>query len=166
MKIRLTSPLVKEFISNSAGGMGAYKVMRSIGTGKTDEEISKKTKLKVNEIRASLNKLHYLGIINYSKIKAKKSNWYTYTWFLQKERVQELLKERYSDELEEIEKKLDMHSNYVFFNCGNGCDHLPFELAFEYNFKCPECGTIMKEKNTKKERITLRRKAREIKALL
>ena len=64
MKVRLTSPLIKEFVTTSAGE-GAYRVMRTLSNGKTDEQIAKKTKLKVNEIRAALNKLHYLGIINY-----------------------------------------------------------------------------------------------------
>jgi transcription initiation factor TFIIE subunit alpha len=165
MKVRLTSPLVKEFVNNHSGEHG-YKIMRCLSTGKTDEQISKKTKLEVNKIRAVLNKLHYLGVITYSKVKAKKSNWYTYTWFLQRSRIDELLEDKYSDELEQIGQKLDMHDNYVFFNCGNGCNALPFELSFEYNFKCPECGSIMKEKSNGKEKTQLKRRAREIKTLI
>lgn len=165
MKLKLTSPLVKEFISTNAGEH-AYKIVRILDKGMTDEQISRKIKIGVNEIRTALNKMHYLGVIDYSKIKAKKTNWYTYTWFLQKERVNELLKNRYEEELDKLNEKLDMHDNHVFFKCKNGCDMLPFELAFEYNFKCPDCGTIMQQQNTNKEQRILRSRAVEIKKLI
>lgn len=161
MKLSLTDPLVKDFVVTQAGE-SAYKVMRSLGRGKTDEQISKKTKLKVNDIRAELNKLHYMGIIFYSKVKAEKSNWYTYTWFIKKDRISELLKERYSEEMEKLNEKLSFEKNYTFFKCENGCEKLPFEIAFEYDFKCPECGHSMDSINSKSETRKIKRKINQI----
>ena len=165
MKLRLTDPIVKEFIITNAGE-DAYKVVRCLGQGKTDEQISKKTSLRVNDIRAILNRLHYIGVIMYSKEKAKKSNWYTYTWFLKKDRIIELLSERYKEELEKLKQKLEMEQNYVFFKCSNGCERLPFELAFEYDFKCPECGLQMEQIKNLKEKKELRVKIKEIVSIL
>lgn len=164
MKLSLTDPLVKDFIVTQAGE-NAFKIAKSLGRGKTDEQISKKTKLKVNDIRAELNKLHYMGIIFYSKIKAKKSNWYTYTWFIKKDRISELLKERYSEELEKLDGKLGFEQNYTFFKCSNGCDKLPFEIAFEYDFKCPECGGGMDSINSNSEKRKIQIKIKRIKKL-
>lgn len=165
MKVSLTNPLVKNFIVTQAGEK-AYKIVKSLGKGKTDEEISKKTKLKVNDIRAELNKLHYMGIIFYSKVKAKKSNWYTYTWFIKKDRISELLKERYSEELEKLNNKLSFEQNYTFFKCANGCEKLPFEIAFEYDFKCPECSSPMDSVSSNSETKKIKRRINQIKKLL
>ena len=166
MALRINDPLVKDFIVNSAGE-NAYKVMRALNKqGLTDEGISKITKFDVNTIRAALNRLHYLGIIIYTKEKARESNWYTYTWFVKKERVLELLRNRYIEEQEELEKQLKYEDDYIFFECKNKCEKLPFELAFEYDFKCPECGQIMLEINNAKEKTKIRKRLKQIKEFL
>ena len=164
--IKLKDPLVKEFIESSVNE-NAYMVLASLERkGKTDEKISKKTKLKVNEIRSYLNQLHYLGIIYYTKEKAKDSNWYTYTWFVKKERIEELLKERYEEQLEKLKNSFSFEQNYVFFKCNNGCEKLPFELAFEYDFKCPDCGKKMKSVNNEKEKKIISKKIKQIEQFL
>ncbi|MEM0372710.1 MAG: hypothetical protein QXO69_02625 [archaeon] len=163
--VKMNDPLVKDFIIKNAGE-SAYKILLSLNKGKTDEQISKSTRFKVNDIRADLNKLHYMGIIYYTKKKARKSNWYTYTWFVKKERVAELLKERYEEELKKLEEKLGFEQTYTFFKCSNGCDKLPFELAFEYDFKCPECGNSMESIDSEKEKKSIERKIKMIKNFL
>jgi transcription initiation factor TFIIE subunit alpha len=149
--LKLNDPLVQEFISTNAG-KEAFKVIKYLDKGRTDEQISKRVKMNVNDVRALLNRLHYMGVIVYSKEKAKDSNWYTYTWFIKKERIAELLKDRYLEELEKLKEKLCFEQNYTFFKCSNGCNKLPFELAFEYDFKCPECGNMMESVDNDKER--------------
>ena len=160
MKLRIDNQLVVEFISTNAGdaAFNVVKTLDKVEKGMTDEQITRKTKTDVNEVRAILNKLHYLGIITYSKKKAKESNWYHYTWFLKKDRIKELLADRYKEELEGLEKKLNYEQSYTFFKCSNGCDKLPFELACEYDFKCPECGNAMSsvEENGAREDISKR----------
>ena len=163
--VKLNDPLVKEFVLKTTGE-NAYKIMLALDKGKTDEQISRRTKLKVNDIRAELNKLHYMGIIHYTKEKAKDSNWYTYTWFVKKERVKELLGERYKEELRVLEDKLGFEQTYTFFKCDNGCEKLPFELAFEYDFKCPECGERMESIETEKEKNKIEKKIKLIKKFL
>ena len=164
--IDLKDKLVEEFVESNFGKKGYLILLALEKKGRTDEWISKKVNLKVNEIRAFLNQLHYAGIIYYTKEKAKDSNWYTYTWFVKKERIGELLEERYVEELEELKKKLDFESTYTFFKCSKGCTKLPFELAFEYDFKCPECGAVMKSFSNEKEKKRLKEKINEIEKFL
>jgi len=134
--------------------------------GRTDEEIKKEVDIDdVNKIRSVLNRLHYLGIIGYDREKAEKSNWYTYTWFLREERLKELLKETYEEKLEELRKKLEMAQNYVFFKCENGCEEHPFEIAFEYDFECPDCGEQMDKADENNEE-EIKEEIEEIKDLL
>ncbi len=163
--LKIDDPLVKKFIENKVN-KDAYKVISAIKRGKTDEQIAKSPGLKVNTIRNLLNRLHYIGVIHYTKEKAKNSNWYTYTWFLRKERLAELLEEEYREELQRLEEKISFEKNYVFFSCGNKCTKLPFELAFEYDFKCPECGSTMEEMDNEKELKKIERKIRQIRKLL
>ena len=168
MKIRIDNPLVADFITTNAGdaAFALVKTLDNVDKGLTDEQITKKTKTDVNEVRAILNKLHYLGIITYSKIKAKESNWYNYTWFLKKDRIRELLADRYKDELEKLQKKLNYEQSYTFFKCANGCDKLPFELACEYDFKCPECGNAMESVVVNEEKGSIEKRILEIRKFL
>ena len=122
--------------------------------------------MQVNDIRAALNKLHNLGIITYSKEKAKNSNWYTYTWFLEKSRIGELIRGWYEAELDKLNEKLSFEQNYIFFKCVNGCEKLPFELAYEYDFKCPECGREMEQQDNAAEKVTIEKKIADIKKFL
>ncbi len=163
-KLNLNDPLVKEFISTHAGEQG-YLVLKAIGKGKTDEQISRKLKIRVNDVRSILNTLHYMGVITYTKVRDR-PNWYTYTWFLREERIIELLRERYEEELKKLEEKLAFENTYTFFRCGNKCEKLPFELAFEYDFKCPECGSPLKEYDNTPDKRKIRRKMNMISNLL
>ena len=163
-KLDLNDPLVKEFVSTHAGEKG-YLVLKAIGKGKTDEQISRKLKIRVNDVRSILNTLHYMGIITYTKVRDR-PNWYTYTWYLREERIIELLKERYEEELKKLEEKLSFENTYTFFRCDNKCEKLPFELAFEYDFKCPECGSALKEYDNTRDKARIKRKIRMIQHLL
>ncbi len=138
----MNNKLVKEFLRSKAGP-NAYPIAKALNGGKTDKEVSEEVGIDVNKVRTILNRLHYIGVVRYDKEKAKRSNWYTYTWFLRADRVNELLEKTYGEELEELEKELDLKRNHVFFKCNNGCEALPFELAYEYNFQCPNCSEEM-----------------------
>ncbi len=163
--INLKDELVKDFISKTIS-KDAYNVLACLERGKTDEQISRKLKMRVNDVRALLNQLHYLGVITYTKEKAKTNNWYTYTWYARKDRIKELLKERFEEEIKELEERLGFEKTYTFFKCKKGCEKLPFEIAFEYDFKCPECGTQMIATDNKKEVKKIEARIRKLKKFL
>ena len=109
----------------------------------TDEEISKKMKKKVTEVRAILNKLHFRGIATYQKSRNQKTGWYNYTWELNKSRIAELINEKQKDYLIKLNEKKNLEEEYHFFDCKNCAERLPFEIAAEYRFICPVCGSKM-----------------------
>jgi transcription initiation factor TFIIE subunit alpha len=108
--------------------------------GVTDEGIAKKTELKLPVIRSVLNQLHFRGLIRYEREKNPDTNWYTYTWFACKDKIGSVLRERFAGRLDELQQKFNYEANHEFFSCGNGCEKIAFELAGEYDFKCPNCG--------------------------
>ncbi|MBN1941198.1 MAG: hypothetical protein JW772_03380 [Candidatus Diapherotrites archaeon] len=142
----------QELLSTIAGDYAVEitKIWERKGKMITDEEIAKKMKLKVTEARTILNRLHYRGISCYHKTKNTKTGWYSYTWEIKTKRVLELLLEKYSERLEKLEVKRNFEQNYAMFTCKKQCDYIPFEIAVEYLFKCPECGATLEAVDNKK----------------
>jgi transcription initiation factor TFIIE subunit alpha len=144
--------LTKEFL-NVVGGEHALNLVRICLTSKkdvTDEEIGKKLPLKVTEIRAILNRLHYRGIASYNKKKNSKSGWYHYTWKMSPNRIAELILEQQEEVMEKEMRSINLHEEYTLFGCQKGCQKQPFEIAIEYQFKCPDCGESMEAIDAKK----------------
>ncbi len=138
-------PLVQEFLEGTGGeaAIGVAAFCEKKGKRVTDEEIAKKMKVKVTEIRTVLNRLHYKGIACYKKTKNKRNGWYNYTWEIKKKRIVELILEEQKENIKKLEEKQNFGKNYCFFSCKNTCNVTPFEIAAEYQFKCPECGETM-----------------------
>jgi len=168
-------PLVQEFLRNVGGeaAIGVTTIYEKKGKRVTDEELAKKMKLKVTEIRTVLNRLHYRGIACYKKTKNKKNGWYNYTWEIKKKRIIELILEEQKENIEKLEAKQSFGQGYSFFNCKNNCEVLQFEIAAEYQFKCPECGETMnnfdyspKLKNINSQIGELRKEVGELKKVI
>jgi len=138
-------PIVQEFLRNVGGeaAIGVATIYEKKGKRVTDEELAKKMRLKVTEIRTVLNRLHYRGIACYKKTKNKKNGWYNYTWEIKKKRIVELVLEAQQENIEKLEAKQAVGKNYSFFSCKKNCGVVLFEIAAEYQFKCPECGETM-----------------------
>ena len=138
-------PAVQDFLKTVGGeaAIGVTDFCEKKGRQVTDEEIAKRMKVKVTEIRTVLNRLHYRGIACYKKTKNKKSGWYNYTWEIKKKRVLELIVEQQQEMIEKLEAKQAFGEKYSFFSCKKSCEMIPFEIAAEYQFKCPECGETM-----------------------
>ncbi|MCD6478825.1 MAG: hypothetical protein J7L44_02975, partial [Candidatus Diapherotrites archaeon] len=138
-------PVVIKFLHKNAGKDAVDVVDRLLNSKKPlkDEEIAEKIGLRVTEVRTILNRLHYRGIANYGKERDEKTGWYTYTWTIDKKRMVELIISELNEMIEKLEKEKKLQENYTMFTCEAGCVELPFEVAAEYNFKCPECGRDM-----------------------
>jgi transcription initiation factor TFIIE subunit alpha len=130
----------------------------------TDEDISKKMNIKVTEVRALLNKLHFRGIACYQKSRNQKTGWYNYTWEIKKNRIASLIVIKQQEVLEKLSEKKSLESDYNFFDCKNCNERLPFELATEYNFMCPACGGVMDSANNPKRQKEILKKIDQIEA--
>jgi len=163
--------LVKELL-DTVGGIEAVQLVKICEKKRkmvTDEEISKKMKKKVTEIRAILNKLHYRGIACYDKARNQKTGWYNYTWEIKKDRIAELINEQQEENLDKLRQKMNLEADYSFFDCDK-CNHREvFEIAAEYNFLCPTCGgsmTSANDPNRQKElNVKIKRIEKEIEML-
>jgi len=152
--------ITKDFLAGIAGKHAPElaKIMVEKNKDLTDEEISKKLPLKITEIRTILNQLHYRGIACYNKAKTKRSGWYNYTWNIRTKRIAELLLEKKVEEQAKMEKKQEMEKNYEIFECANSCSQMVFEIAAEYQFKCPGCGNSLEATDNQKTLKDMRKK--------
>jgi len=152
--------IVKDFLE-SIGGDYAVQVAEICSKKQkplTDEDIGKKIPLKITEIRTILNRLHYRGIACYQKTKNSKTGWCSYTWEIKHGRIAELILERQSEEINKLEKDIDYEGSHVFFSAGKNMAEYPFEIAAEYDFKCPETGKPLEAINIKKRVNSLRKR--------
>ncbi len=152
-EVKLTNRQVRKFLEGIIGA-NAVNVVRACDfkKGVTDEVIVQKTELKLSSVRNLLNQLHGYGLIRYEREKDANTNWYTYTWFAKMDKIGDVVRSKWQGRLTDLEQEFDFESNHVFYKCTQGCQKLAFELAAEYDFKCPDCGNEL-ENIDNKERI-------------
>ncbi|VVB74433.1 Transcription factor E [uncultured archaeon] len=156
--------LVRDLL-DTVGGQDAIELVKICEKKKkmaTDEEISKKMKKKVTDIRAILNKLHYRGIACYQKSRNQKTGWYNYTWEIKKDRIAEIIGEQQEENLEKLTQKKNLEADYCFFDCNQCNERAVFEIAAEYNFICPGCGGSMTSANDPSRQKELSGKIKKI----
>ncbi len=98
------------------GGENALAIIRNFYGNHSDEELAKKLKIKISDVRATLNKLHNEGLVNYIRQKDNETGWYSYSWSLNHERMEKWA----TDQTDKIN------------GFGNGN---------EEKYYCPSCGT-------------------------
>ncbi|MEE8168631.1 MAG: transcription factor E [Candidatus Hydrothermarchaeales archaeon] len=134
---------VREFLLGIVSDEGLDVVQAITGKEVTDEELSEETGLKLNIIRRILYKLYDYRLASYIRTKDKDIGWYTYTWKLDLSKVSDILSERKRRMLEGLMRNLEFETGHVFFTCKNDNSKVPFYIAGENNFKCPQCNEIM-----------------------
>ncbi|HOM95976.1 MAG TPA: transcription factor E [Methanofastidiosum sp.] len=106
----------------------------------TDEEISKDTHLRINNVRRALYKLYDNRLATYRRIKDKETGWYIYYWKMDLSRAPEIINKREKDYADHLEELLEYEKENMFFVCKNNCSKVPFDVAEQLNFKCNVCG--------------------------
>lgn len=140
----LNEPLVQEFIHGiTEDAENSISIIKCLLEGKiTDEEISEEIELRLNIVRRILYKLYDAGIASYKRSKDPETQWYTYSWKFDSEKVIETISENYKQNSKEMEESLAYEEENMFFSCINGCRY-NFEEAAEFNFVCPECESTL-----------------------
>jgi len=130
----LSKPVIRHMLVD-LGGENAIAIVRNFETGMSDEDISKKLKLKISDVRAALNRLHSEGIVMYDRQKDSETGWYSYSWYLNREKM-----ERWANrQLSRFEDNGDDGREYYICPSCGGSAVMPFETAIEKNFRCEIC---------------------------
>ncbi len=133
-----------EFLLGLVGEDGLEIVKSIMGKGEcTDEAVAEETGIKLNIVRKSLYKLYDYRLASYVRTKDKDIGWYIYTWKLDLSRISEILKEGKRVMLARLTNSLEFETNTVFFTCKIDDTKIPFSMASENDFKCPQCEGVM-----------------------
>jgi len=121
------------------GGENALAIVRNFYGDNSDEELAKKLKIKISDVRATLNKLHNEGLVNYIRQKDSETGWYSYSWSLNHGRM----KKWASDQTNKIMSAGNEGSeNYYCPSCGTSTIS-SFEDAVVGDFRCTQCNRML-----------------------
>ena len=104
----------------------------------------------VNQVRNMLYRLNEHTLVDFIRKKDKKKGWYIYYWSLNKKRLDGVTLKLKQKQLEDLKVRFSREKEGLFYVCPMGCMRLQMEQAMEYEFRCQECGTLMKEQDNQK----------------
>lgn len=107
--------------------------------------IAEDLKLDLNVMRNQLYRLQKHNFLTFKRKKDKKKGWYIYYWTLNLSDIPFLYRKIKNEELSRLVLRLEREKASNFFSCNNSCMRLSFEQSMEFNFSCPECGSIMNQ---------------------
>ena len=136
----IDDPLVKTLLINVVEDESNLPIIQALIDGiETDEEIAKKTGIKLNIVRKILYKLYDMGLASYKRSKDPETQWFTYSWKFETDEVIERIIKDSEKYLEMLNNELEREENNMFFVCPQGHVRLDFDDASDYEFLCPVC---------------------------
>ena len=137
----IDDPLVKTLLTNVVEDESNLPIVQALIDGiETDEEIAKKTGIKLNIVRKILYKLYDMGLASYKRSKDPETQWFTYSWKFETEEVISRIIKDSEKYLELLNEELEREENNMFFICPQGHVRLDFDDSSDYEFLCPACG--------------------------
>lgn len=116
-------------------------------TNVSEFTLATQIKKEINVTRNMLYRLYDHNLVSFTRKKDKKKGWYIYYWTFNTKRIPTLLADLQKRKLERLQERLQREKNSTFFACPSGCIRLVFDQAADFNYKCPECGTLLNQED-------------------
>ncbi len=130
----------------------------------TDEEISEKLDMRLNQVRKSLYKLYDLQLATFRRIRDKSTGWFVYFWTLHPERIDLFVEKKQQEVMSKLKERLDYEESNMFFTCNNPeCPRVTFQEAMDNNFECEHCGGRLEAFDNEQLKEVLKDKISEMK---
>lgn len=143
-KPNLEDPVLIGLLKQIAGEHG-YTVAKAILDEElTDDEIAKRTGIRLNLVRRILYDLYDNRVVSYRRIRDENSGWYVYYWKVEPDRALSYVNTNRRLLLQKLEEQLEHERNTIFFTCNDGCPKVSYDQAVENDFKCPMCNGKLK----------------------
>ncbi len=164
--MRLTNKRIFEIVEQVAG-KEAVPIVDYLRDRKniSDFKISEVTNLHMQRVRNILYILHEHNIVHYIRKKDRQKGWYISFFTLNKKGIKELADKLKKEQIDKLKQRL-VHENStdLFYMCGNLCVRMNFDDSVDFNFRCPECGELLKQQDNKKTIEHIKNKIKEIEA--
>ncbi len=161
--MRITSSLIKQVVSDVAGEdvvplVVAIRDKKNISEFKIAELVSEQ----INITRNKLYRLFDNNLITFVRKKDRKKGWYIYYWTFNEKHVKFLALKLKRERLERQRDRLARETSGQFYLCPNKCIRLDFEQGTNFDFKCPECGSLIELEDNSKEIERIRHQIAEL----
>lgn len=131
----LSEPYARQLLIDLAGE-NALEIVRNFYGNLSDEDLAKKLKLKISDVRATLNRLHSQGLVKYARDKDNETGWYSYSWTLNRDRIKNWVEMKTREKIDLVNGGMGDH--YVCLVCGPS-SIVKFEIATDLSFRCQKC---------------------------
>ncbi len=154
MNQKLTEHVVGESIGEEALPVVDYlKGKKDI----SEFTIASNIRAEVGFVRKTLYALQTHNLVTYFRKKDREKGWYISYWTFNQKGVPELALAIKRNKLQMLKERLRTEEKHkgLFYICPKFCSRMQFEDATEVEFRCPECGNVMKHQDNEKtiERI-------------
>ena len=108
--------------------------------------------------------LHGYNVASYIRRKDSEKGWYISYWTFQRAKVKDLILRLKRDKLDRLKEQLrrEEENKGNFYICQRACARFDFDQAFNLEFKCPECGTILNLQENTKTISNIKEKIKEL----
>ncbi len=166
-KLKLTKPSRKqtEEVVTEVVGEHALPVIDFL-RGKTrisEFIVAEELEMEINETRNILYKLLEHNIVSFIRKKDRIKGWYICYWDLNESMIPQIQAKLNGQKLEKLEERLAKEESNTFYLCTNACSRMDFDTAMEFQFKCPECGSLMHQQDNTRTIEFLKDKIKELK---
>ena len=153
-------------VVKEVAGEDAIKIIGFLKDKKNVSEfiISEKTRLDMQTTRHILYTLHGYNVASYIRKKDRQKGWYISYWTFNRSKVKDLIirlkKEKLDRLKDQLKREEDNRDN--FYICAKACVRVDFDQAFNMEFKCPECGSILNLQENTKTITNIKEKIKEL----
>ena len=137
--IPIDDPGMVELLKQVAGDNGFVVAKAIFAEELTDDEIAKRTGIRLNLVRRILYDLYDSRVVSYRRVRDENSGWYIYYWKIEPSRALGYVNSNRRLLIQKLEEQLERERANTYFTCGDGCSKMTFEEAAENDFKCLKC---------------------------
>jgi transcription initiation factor TFIIE subunit alpha len=127
--------------------------------------IAEELEMEINETRNILYKLLEHNIVSFIRKKDRIKGWYICYWDFNEHMIPQLERKLHVQKLEKMEERLTHEQSGTFYMCQNACSRMDFDRAMEFEFKCPECGSLMHQQDNGRTIEFLKDRVKELRKI-
>ncbi|MCG2718327.1 MAG: hypothetical protein L6408_05775 [Nanoarchaeota archaeon] len=161
--MRLTQEVTEDLLKEVAGEDTIKLVGLLKGKDNVSEfKLAEKLRLTVNTVRNMLYRLEDHNLVSSIRKKDQKKGWYIYYWTFNDSQAKMLSRAVKQKKLLKLKEVFHIESQETFYVCPGKCTRFKQENAMDYEFKCPECGTLLDQEDNTEFLETIKAKVLEL----
>lgn len=161
--MKLTPELIKQTISQVAG----EDVLPLVEKLKKQDNLSEfilaqQVNYEINTVRNMLYRLYHANLVSFTRKKDKQKGWYIYYWTFRPNMIKDVITKMDKERLDGLKSRLVREQGKEFYRCPSRCIRMEFIRAMEYDFKCPECGSIINHEDNSENLSNIKHQIQEL----